>query len=77
MGPLPKLSLTVILTLPILVCLVGLLDAGAHVENAFLVVPLWFFGVVAAVVLWHSWEPGHRHREPATQNRSVDNQRRV
>jgi hypothetical protein len=75
MGPLPKLSLTAVLTLPILVCLVGLLDAGTHVENAFLVVPLWCFGVVAAVVLRHTWEPGHRPTKPTTQNPSVDHQR--
>jgi hypothetical protein len=74
MGPLPKLGLTVVVTLPILVCLVGLLDAGTHVENAFLVVPLWFFGVVAAVVLWHTWEPGHRHTKPTTQNPTAEHQ---
>ena len=58
LGPAAKLTITCVLMLPVLVCLLGLSLAGRYLQNAFLVVPLWAFGIVAAVVLFHVWEPG-------------------
>jgi len=60
LGPRVKVSLTVVLLLPVLVCLLGLVNARHHLGNAFLVIPLWAFGLVAAMVLYYLWEPGQR-----------------
>jgi hypothetical protein len=61
-------SITVVLLMPVVVCLLGLSLAAQHVENAFLVVPLWGFGITAVVVLFHVWEPGQRDGAPTRRD---------
>lgn len=67
LGPTAKVGITVALVAPILLCLLGLMSASYRLANVFLVVPLWLFGVVAAVLLRHVWEPGQSQAGFATR----------
>jgi hypothetical protein len=58
LGPAAKIAITCALLFPVLVCTAGVVAAAHHVENSFLVVPLWMFSVIAAVVLPAVWERG-------------------
>jgi hypothetical protein len=63
MGPVGKITLSTVLLLPVVVCLLGLLEIGDHFANLFLVLPLAMFSIVAAVGIKFTWEldrPTHR-----------------
>jgi hypothetical protein len=60
LGPLAKLAITAVLTLPTLVCVLGLAVAHAHPANTFLAAPFGAFAILDVVLLPHVWERGRR-----------------
>jgi hypothetical protein len=58
LGPGTKIAITCALLFPVLFCLAGVAAAAHHLENTFFVVPLWLFGVIAAVGIHGVWERG-------------------
>ena len=55
MGPAAKVSLTVVLVLPMLVCLYGLTLAYKYEGNIYFALPLGVLAVVSLVVLPEVW----------------------
>jgi hypothetical protein len=56
MGPTAKVSLTLVLVLPMLVCLYGLTLAFKYEGNIFFALPLGVLAAVSVVVLPDVWQ---------------------